>query len=304
MRTVHTAVPGRARPGLPISSWAAMIAAFEESMSVERPDQFRQWLGGRLAEVLPHRHFHCALGPIESRGLRERFVATDAALQRYLASHRPESGELATPAFRRWLAAGSVVTEADLDPRDLQRLHAEGVDRLVAFGVIDRTGGLSSYCELTEVPTVSAGEASYVAQLLSPYVHAALARVASALHATAGQAAGAAAPVVAARSAGGVPPGAPARGSEGVGPGDRRSQAALGPLPPPEPAAGFLTPREKEVLRWISEGKSVWETARILGRSEHTIKNQVRRIYSKLGIHTRVQAARIADRLLGLQPGR
>ena len=38
--------------------------------------------------------------------------------------------------------------------------------------------------------------------------------------------------------------------------------------------------------------------ARILGRSEHTIKNQVRRVYSKLGIHTRVQAVRIADRLL------
>lgn len=71
---------------------------------------------------------------------------------------------------------------------------------------------------------------------------------------------------------------------------------------PPEPGRvgveGRLTPREREVLRWISEGKSVWETAQILGRSEHTIKNQVRRVYSKLGVHTRVQAARAAEWLL------
>ncbi len=244
----------RARQGLPIASWACLIAALEASLGVESVDQLKQWLRGHVSGVLPHRGYYCALGPIAGARLRERLAIEEGGIDRYLARHRAAAGDVATPAFRRWLIRMTPQTDADLDPGDQACLRGEGIDRLLAFGIVDRAGGLSSYCELASVRVLAEPEATYAAELLAPQLHAILLRVSARV------------------------------------PGGRETDCADGRR---------LTPREKEVLRWISEGKSVWETAKILGRSEHTIKNQVRRVYSKLGIHTRVQAARIADRLLG-----
>jgi DNA-binding CsgD family transcriptional regulator len=51
-----------------------------------------------------------------------------------------------------------------------------------------------------------------------------------------------------------------------------------------------LSARELEVLRWLRQGKKAWEVAQILGRSEHTVKNQMRSVYRKLGAANRAQA--------------
>jgi len=51
-----------------------------------------------------------------------------------------------------------------------------------------------------------------------------------------------------------------------------------------------LTAKEGVVLEWLRQGKSAWEVATILGRSEHTVKNQMRNIYGKLGVRNRVEA--------------
>jgi LuxR family transcriptional regulator, quorum-sensing system regulator CviR len=51
-----------------------------------------------------------------------------------------------------------------------------------------------------------------------------------------------------------------------------------------------LTPRERDVLHWMLEGKTNWEIAQISARSEHTIKHQVERILMKLESTNRAQA--------------
>jgi DNA-binding CsgD family transcriptional regulator len=272
MSTLAAESIGPVRPMLPFSSWAGLISALEASPLIERPDQLRAWVHDHLAGVLPHRHFCCILGTMHQGGLRPRLVIGDRPVDEYVERHRLASGEFQTPALLLWRAVGSVVTEADLSEDARAHLAGDAIERLVAFGILDRAGGLSSYCELIGLRHCPPLEAAYVAQLVSASVHGALVRAAGS-----GSPADARAP-----TGGGAPVG--------------RASAVVGRAPPARPAP--LTPREKEVLRWISEGKSVWETARILGRSEHTIKNQVRRVYSKLGIHTRVQAVRIADRLL------
>src|SRR6266568_8263460 len=58
-----------------------------------------------------------------------------------------------------------------------------------------------------------------------------------------------------------------------------------------------LSMRELEVLRWLRRGKSAWEVAQILGRSEHTVKNQMRSLYGKLGAANRAQALFPASKL-------
>jgi DNA-binding CsgD family transcriptional regulator len=61
--------------------------------------------------------------------------------------------------------------------------------------------------------------------------------------------------------------------------------------PTRKPTAGILSPREEEILQWVSEGKSNEEIALILGRSAHTIKTHVKHVLKKLGVENRTAAA-------------
>jgi two-component system, NarL family, nitrate/nitrite response regulator NarL len=55
-------------------------------------------------------------------------------------------------------------------------------------------------------------------------------------------------------------------------------------------AAGMklLSVREQEVVRYLCDGLSNRDIARILGLSEHTVKNHLLRIYAKLGVDSRI----------------
>lgn len=51
-----------------------------------------------------------------------------------------------------------------------------------------------------------------------------------------------------------------------------------------------LTARELECLNWAMQGKTSWETGRILGVSESTVNFHISNINRKLGVHHRHQA--------------
>ncbi|MGY2268659.1 response regulator transcription factor [Pseudomonas sp. SDO5561_S422] len=51
-----------------------------------------------------------------------------------------------------------------------------------------------------------------------------------------------------------------------------------------------LTPKEREILHWAVEGKTVWEISRIRSISQATVKFHLRNIYGKLQVTNRVQA--------------
>ncbi len=55
-----------------------------------------------------------------------------------------------------------------------------------------------------------------------------------------------------------------------------------------------LTPREAEVLYWVSEGKTNPEIALILGSSRRTVEKHVEHILEKLGVENRLAAGRRA----------
>jgi len=63
-----------------------------------------------------------------------------------------------------------------------------------------------------------------------------------------------------------------------------------------------LTAREAEVLFWLAQGKSNPEIAIILANSPETVKKQVQRVLARLGVDSRVNAAVIASKILGLSP--
>jgi len=80
--------------------------------------------------------------------------------------------------------------------------------------------------------------------------------------------------------------------------------SALSPLAcatPPKPPKP-LSERERDCLRWAAEGKTSWETARILDISEHTVNFHVKNACRKLGVRTRRAAAVMAVQRQMLDP--
>lgn len=58
-----------------------------------------------------------------------------------------------------------------------------------------------------------------------------------------------------------------------------------------------FTPREREILRLVTEGHSNVDIATLLAISPNTVKTHVNSIFNKLGVSDRTQAAVIATRL-------
>lgn len=89
-------------------------------------------------------------------------------------------------------------------------------------------------------------------------------------------------------------PHAPLQVSETV----QQSSSASGWSASPElPLLNELSPRQREVFRWICEGKRDREIALILGISYRTVTVHVRAILSKLGVENRTSAAMMGARL-------
>jgi DNA-binding NarL/FixJ family response regulator len=64
------------------------------------------------------------------------------------------------------------------------------------------------------------------------------------------------------------------------------------------PTASSLTPRESEILRLIAEGHTNKQIARQLGISEKTVKTHCSRLFQRIGVIDRTQAAVWATRNL------
>ena len=79
-----------------------------------------------------------------------------------------------------------------------------------------------------------------------------------------------------------------------------RGQSAS-PKPPEEPASptslSKLSPREREILMLIAQGRSNKQIARDLDIAETTVKIHVQHIFKKLGLSSRVQVAVLATSL-------
>lgn len=69
-----------------------------------------------------------------------------------------------------------------------------------------------------------------------------------------------------------------------------RTWSALPEAAPPLPTTLPLSPREREVLRWVAAGKTDRDVADILGISRRTVHKHLQRVYAQLGVETRTAA--------------
>ena len=58
-----------------------------------------------------------------------------------------------------------------------------------------------------------------------------------------------------------------------------------------------LTPREADVVRYVSQGYSLKRAAELLGVTINTVRTHMRSVYAKLGIHDRQQLIELAQRM-------
>lgn len=78
-----------------------------------------------------------------------------------------------------------------------------------------------------------------------------------------------------------------------------RKVQRIGEAKPEELESLGLTPREAEVLFWVSRGKTNDEIATVLGIGLTTVKKHLESTYSKLGVENRTTAAAMALEHLG-----
>jgi two-component system, NarL family, nitrate/nitrite response regulator NarL len=76
----------------------------------------------------------------------------------------------------------------------------------------------------------------------------------------------------------------------------RWEDGAAGGMEMPE-----LTARESDILRWLAQGYSIRQTARVLGIAPKTVENVQTRLFRKLGVRNRSGAFAVAD-AFGLLP--
>jgi len=77
---------------------------------------------------------------------------------------------------------------------------------------------------------------------------------------------------------------------EHVGPAKAAINSDIVSCDPGMPGPSTLTPREHEVLSLIARGFSYAEIARLQGLSVHTVQTHIKRIYSKLSVHSKSEA--------------
>ncbi len=70
----------------------------------------------------------------------------------------------------------------------------------------------------------------------------------------------------------------------------RRFLRAAGLRSPPPCAGDVLTPREREVVEHVADGRTNGEVASVLGISQETVRKHLENAYTKLGVHTRTGA--------------
>ena len=87
--------------------------------------------------------------------------------------------------------------------------------------------------------------------------------------------------------------------TSGFAPGDftpTTSPGKLAALNPPDPDFSRLTPRESEVLTYLSKGFTIKEIAGLMGIKWFTVNDHIKAIYRKLNVSSRAEAAVLASK--------
>lgn len=227
---------------------------------ISRHDGVHEWLSGEMQQVLPHRILIAAWGDFARHQLTLDVVSSVPGVSTAQAA-RCRIDDLVQKAHAQWVGAGRqpvLLNAAEFAvPRVcLCPMHAalRGMRAAVVHGVRDRRSGNESLYIALDTESLGAIPRADGFKFL---VDCLIAQIDFAF-----------------RRVAAVPPEMPA------------SQQT--------PSRGTwreLSRREQEILFWLCRGESNVDIAAALDISPHTVKNHLQRIFRKIGVNNRTQAA-------------
>lgn len=238
---------------------ARFLRVVAESTLITRHYEIYRWLNGELQQFLPHDILICAWGDFSGWNLQFDITSGLPGVRTRQLAHCPVD-ELIREAYARWLEGGRqpvLLTAAEAATPDAAcacAIHAalRAMRSLLVHGVRDaRTGSDGLYVALSSGP-LTRGRSR---QRFVALAHALIAQVDGAFRKVA---------VFPLRSA---------------------------PATPAASSVLALSEREREILDSLREGKTNVDIALALDISPFTVKNHVQRIFRKIGVSNRTQAA-------------
>jgi transcriptional regulator EpsA len=260
-----TAAAGRSPAHLPPLSLSAeenarFMRIVYQGALITRHDGVLQWLSGEVQQVLPHRILIAAWGDFARHQLTLDVVSSVAGVSTAQAA-RCRIDDLVQTAHARWVGAGRqpvLLNAAEFAvPRAcLCPMHAalRGMRAAVVHGVRDRRSGNESLYIALDTESLGVIPRADGFKFL---VDCLIAQI-----------------DVAFRRVAAVPPEMPA-----------------GQQAPSRGTGRELSRREQEILFWLCRGESNVGIAAALDISPHTVKNHLQRIFRKIGVNNRTQAA-------------
>jgi transcriptional regulator EpsA len=248
----------------------ALVRVIEGGAAIRRRYQFFVWMQNHVHVLLPHVLAVCGTWQRQRRELVYEVFNSVTVPPSTLAAFSGAAPVLMSQAARAWVGRQGralAMTTGDADGTALGELRAElahaGLGHFVVHGVSrpQRPGELESLFLLAGPEAALSPDLPVHLELLMPHLHATYLRVLDTERTLA----------TTARTA--PPSAAPA------------ADAA---------APSQITDREREILRWVREGRSNQQIGEQLGISALTVKNHVQKILRKLGAANRAQAVAIA----------
>ncbi|MFL6622108.1 MAG: response regulator transcription factor [Sulfurifustis sp.] len=246
----------------------------ERCNEVEDVDHLKALVRTLLRSILPHQMAVCGIADLPAHRL-VRLVNIDFPSDYLKRVIRPDQ-TIANPEFSSWLRnqspslmkMGQTETRANAARSDAASEHK--IQNIAVYGVVDASATTFSFFAFGNLPASHFAGSVPVLQMTVPHLHVALVRALTRPYVQEMQ-----------------DQASPRRRAVWLDYGGNR--AAFG-----------TTVRERQILRWISAGKTNREIAKLLRISEFTVKTHVKNLLTKLSVTSRSQAVAkaIAARIL------
>lgn len=243
----------------------SLLRLIEASVQVSRRYQFYLWTQGDLQRLMQHKLASCGAYDIGMRELSFDVLNSVLVPAELIAALSDGHSPIMTYLLTEWAKSRQQACWIDLN-------HFAALDAVAAslcelgyrcllahgFSRPGRPTDMESFFVFGLPGAKPDDQSAYALNIMMPYLHATYLRV----HSTEREMAG---------------PGKAGRGSISEPPGRARSAVSI-------------TEREREILRWVRDGKSNQAIAEELNISALTVKNHIQKILRKLTAANRAQA--------------
>ncbi|MEI7999474.1 MAG: XrtB/PEP-CTERM-associated transcriptional regulator EpsA [Candidatus Omnitrophota bacterium] len=250
-----------------------LVSVLEASLYISKRDQFFSWLQGSFQSLIPHEILICGSNLInESELIFESYSTTRYLTSEHIKRATLDSEGIVKRVICAWkknhrpILISSNLPLCDFDKYCVPFKESEEVLRdselrnIAAHGLYSKDGNLLTFFSFSRIPGEPCPKHAHILELLVPQLHHLLLRVLGSNH---------------------IHMSEPKKDMQGMLKKEKQ----------------LISPREVEVMKWVSLGKTNLEISVILCVSINTIKNQVHSTILKLGVENRMQACAIAHKL-------